>query len=315
MADILKEPGEKVKALTGNWTAVTALGSFALYLLGYLSLRFHLTVFGIGTDLSVIDERYIFEGARFLVYLVSSVPVIVMILLVLAVLLYIPWRVLTAAMIKLPDRVRGRIIDWWSAPNRLALTGIIISVVLIQFVMRQPLLFINLLLAQELPEPDWLQFILLSENEAHRVLFFCALLAGIMITAVFFFSAWNKEGRTATSGFLTGLLGFLICVQFLFLPINYGILISGKTIPRVSGIGGKGPVAQDREAWLAWEGKEGVTFLVRNRQAQKNERSLVTVLRKDVGHIEITGYDPILRQLFSSEKTRVDKEGERSTKK
>ncbi|MCK5230529.1 MAG: hypothetical protein KAR13_09710, partial [Desulfobulbaceae bacterium] len=95
MADILKEPGEKVKALTGNWTAVTALGSFALYLLGYLSLRFHLTVFGIGTDLSVIDERYIFEGARFLVYLVSSVPVIVMILLVLAVLLYIPWRVLT----------------------------------------------------------------------------------------------------------------------------------------------------------------------------------------------------------------------------
>jgi len=65
---------DRVKTLAVDWTAYAALGSFVLYLLGYLTLRFHLTVLGIGTDLNVLDERYLFAGAKFLVYLVSTVP-------------------------------------------------------------------------------------------------------------------------------------------------------------------------------------------------------------------------------------------------
>ena len=74
MADLGSELSDKLKELGANWAVYSALGSFALYLLGYLSLRFHLTVLGVGTDLAVLDERYLFAGTRFLVYVVSSVP-------------------------------------------------------------------------------------------------------------------------------------------------------------------------------------------------------------------------------------------------
>ena len=78
MADLLHELNERVKALGGDWGKYTLVGSFLLYVVGYLTLRFHLTAIGIGTDLAVLDERYLFTGARFLVYLVSAVPSIVL---------------------------------------------------------------------------------------------------------------------------------------------------------------------------------------------------------------------------------------------
>ena len=68
MADLWTELSEKAKAFAADWAAYAALGSFALYLPGYLSLRFHLTALGIGTDLAVLDERYLFAGAKSLVY-------------------------------------------------------------------------------------------------------------------------------------------------------------------------------------------------------------------------------------------------------
>src|SRR5262249_45115424 len=54
----------------------------------YLAVRFHLTAIGVGTDLAVLDERYLFAGARFLVYLVSSVPSMLLIILPIAFLLW-----------------------------------------------------------------------------------------------------------------------------------------------------------------------------------------------------------------------------------
>ena len=79
MADLLQELNERIKALAGDWTKYTVVGSFLLYVVGYLTLRFHLTAIGIGTDLAVLDERYLFTGARFFVYLVSAVPNIVLV--------------------------------------------------------------------------------------------------------------------------------------------------------------------------------------------------------------------------------------------
>ncbi|HEX4947971.1 MAG TPA: hypothetical protein VFZ34_14965, partial [Blastocatellia bacterium] len=61
----------QLKEFAGSWAKYSALGSFALYVVGYLALRFHLTVLGVGTDLAVLDERYVFTGARFLIYTVS----------------------------------------------------------------------------------------------------------------------------------------------------------------------------------------------------------------------------------------------------
>lgn len=129
--------GEKVKGLSADWTAYTVVGSFILYLLGYLTLRFHLTTLGIGTDLTVLDERYLFTGTRFLVYLVSSVPIAVLLVLVLMACLYIPYRMLPAGPRGRISRYLERIQAWWTVPHRLMLTGIVFSVLMIQFVMRQ----------------------------------------------------------------------------------------------------------------------------------------------------------------------------------
>jgi hypothetical protein len=108
------ELSEKAKELVGPWTASLTLGSVALYRLGYLSLRFHLMTLGVGTDLNILDERYLFAGAKFLVYLGASGPnaaVVGLLLLLLGAVLSRPYRLL-------PDtfraRVRGQVHDWWT---------------------------------------------------------------------------------------------------------------------------------------------------------------------------------------------------------
>ena len=73
---------EKEKKPEGSWALFTGIGSFLLYLFGYLSLRFHLSVLGVDTGLSVLDERYLFAGAQFLVYLLTSFPVAVVFLVI-----------------------------------------------------------------------------------------------------------------------------------------------------------------------------------------------------------------------------------------
>ena len=65
MEGVLQELNERIKALSGDWSKYTVVGSFLLYVVGYLALRFHLTAIGVGTDLAVLDERYLFTGANF----------------------------------------------------------------------------------------------------------------------------------------------------------------------------------------------------------------------------------------------------------
>ena len=87
--------------------------------------------------------------------------------------------------------------------------------------------------------------------------------------------------------------------KLLMLPVNYGILIADKTIPKVANLGNQKPLKVAEDAWLVWEGKDGVTYLVRGRQAGKEQRTLITLPRSDVKEIKIIAYDPILRVLFA----------------
>jgi hypothetical protein len=66
--------GDKLSGRAAKWTGYAALGSFFLYLFGYLVLRFQLSVYGVETNIDAFDEKYLFAGCRFLVYLVSTVP-------------------------------------------------------------------------------------------------------------------------------------------------------------------------------------------------------------------------------------------------
>jgi hypothetical protein len=331
MMDVAEDLGERIKAVIGAWPSYAALGSFLLYLLGYLSLRFHLTAFGVGTDLSILDERYLFAGAKFLVYIFTIVPMVIVLAAVLAALvlavatlIYLPYRALSPRTRKKTTSFinweRGKTFLRSLSANTLSILGIVLSLLLIQLVMRQCFHFSNLLLADGLHEPDWvgalfadqgygpLRSILLNEGGSlPEVLYFSVLVAGVAITGMLLFAAWRrvKETTTASTGaarfpakLLPALLVFLVAVQILLLPVNYGVLIMDKVLPRVADLGGQEQLSASQAAWLVWEGHDGVTYLVRSTEPTGNHRKLVTLPRKDMKRMEIVRYDPILRCVF-----------------
>ena len=294
MADLLQELDERVKSLAGNWSKYTIVGTFLLYVVGYLTLRFHLTAIGIGTDLAVLDERYLFTGARFFVYLVSAVPNIVLLALPFAALAWVVHRLT-------PPGARAAIWAWVTRPGRLVVAGIVFCVAMIQLVMRQCFLFSDLLLARSLPaEPAWLARIALDERLAP--LYFSALVAACAVPLAILWALRGTPPASAAAAFGRGLLAFLAAVQLLLLPINYGVLISDKSLARVAALGDR-PLAEGEEAWLVWEGKDGVTFLVASRD--RDRRRLVTLARSDVKKTEIIGFDRILPVLFGGRRTEA----------
>jgi hypothetical protein len=94
------------------------------------------------------------------------------------------------------------------------------------------------------------------------------------------------------------LLAFLVAVQVLLLPINYGTLIADKILPKVASLDGVAPLRAGEEAWLVWEGTLGMTYLVTRRAGDGPPRSLITLNRSDVKRMEIVGYDRILAKIF-----------------
>jgi hypothetical protein len=181
------------------------------------------------------------------------------------------------------------------APRPLAWFGIVFALAVIQFVMRQCFVFGDLLLSHQLPrEPRWLVALLLDDR---LMPLYFSLLVGAC--AVPLLTLWALRGSMpdGPAGFVKGLLAFLAAVQVLLLPVNYGVRIVDKVLPRVTAVG-KQPLASGEVAWLVWEGKEGVTFLV--RRPEPNRRSLVTVRRAEVEQTEILGFDRIIPTLFDT---------------
>jgi hypothetical protein len=288
---------EKIKSLTGSLTAYTALGSFVLYFFGYLTLRFRLTMLGVNTDLAVLDERYFFAGASFLVYLVASAASAVLVLLALAGLAWLVYRA-TARM--RPGKALSSWLRAYSAsPGRLMLTGILCSIGLIQFVMRQCMTFENILLAQYALDPEWLAGVRL--NDANATLFFVALLLGIGVSALLYFAARRQQEQTVYSRALGYVLVFLLAVEFLLLPVNFGVLIWEPAFARVASLGGKEALKPGQEAWMIWEGKDWTTYLVRPREGGIVAPELVSLPNKDRSRIQIACYDQVFRILFAGE--------------
>jgi hypothetical protein len=290
VADLLQDLNERIKTLGGDWTKYTLVGSFLLYVVGYLWLRFHLTAMGIGTDLAVLDERYLFAGARFFVYLVSLVPNIILVALPVAVVIWAVHRLL-------PKATREMVRAWIMQPTRLVIIGIVFALISIQFVMRQCFAFNDLLLARNLPpEPAWLVKLLLDDR--FMPLYFSLLMAASAVPVAILIALRKTEAQSASAAFARMLLAFLAAVQILLLPINYGVLIADKALPRVASLGDK-PLADGEDAWLVWEGKDGVTFLLRSQERQR--RALITLPRSDVKRTEILGFDRLLPKLFGAQ--------------
>jgi hypothetical protein len=291
MAEFWDKTGEMLSGLATKWTGYAAIGSFLLYLFGYLALRFQLSVFGVATSIDAFDEKYLFAGCRFLVYLVSTIPNVLIIALVLIVVGYLPYRAI-------PSEFRSRVKDWivkWSAdPNRMAVVGVVFAVVFIQFVMRMCFAFVNnILLAKSLPE-IWITRVLMS-GEGRLALYFSGLVAGVLITGAILLYVLRLEfAPSGLSRALVWLLGFLFAVEILFLPVNYGVLISSQSLPRVAEITADETPSNGSMSWLLWEGKDALTYLVRE---PGDLRMLVTVPAKDA-RIRIVAYDNIICVLF-----------------
>ncbi len=283
----------KITGVTGKWTSFTAFGSFCVYLLGYLALRFQLSAYGVATNLDVWDERYLFAGSRFLVYLVSSVPNVLLIVIVVWIAVFLLSRLLP---VQLRSRIATGVQAWAAQPNSVPLLGTLLAVGLIQLVMRKCFALGNLLFRQELPPFEWIDGVLLT-GDAYRSLYFSGLVGGVLFTAaLLLFATRAGSVRTPFSKALIGLLAFLVAVQFLLLPVNYGILIASQQLPRVTELPGGDKPSSSEQVWLVWETKEAMMYFTRSTD---DKRSLITLPKKDP-KTSIVGYDNIFRLLFGS---------------
>lgn len=291
MTEFWDKTGEMLSGLATKWTGYAAIGSFLLYVFGYLVLRFQLSVYGVATSIDAFDEKYLFAGCRFLVYLVSTIPNILIISLVLILIGYLPYRAIPAGF---RSRVAAGIVKWTADPIRMALVGIVFAVLFIQFVLRMCFAFVdNILLAKSLPDL-WITGVLLA-GEGRHALYFSGLVAGALITGAILFFVQRQEGAHAgLSRALVWLLGFLFAVEILFLPVNYGVLISSQSLPRVAEIAADTAPSDGSMSWLLWDGKDTMTYLVRD---PGDQRMLITIPARDA-RIRIMGYDNVICVLF-----------------
>jgi hypothetical protein len=120
------------------------------------------------------------------------------------------------------------------------------AVVMIQVVMRQCLMFSDLLFARDFPrEPASLATLLLDGR--FMPLYFSAIVAACAVPIAIVVALRNilAEGAAA---FARDLLAFLAAVQVRLLPINYGMPIVDKTLLRVGAFGAKKPLSPGDEA-------------------------------------------------------------------
>jgi len=288
MQDIGKTIADHLKSYAASWAGYSAFCSFLLYLLGYLVTRFELTMLGVARNLDVLEERYFFAGAKFVVYLLATVPSLLLLLLVPAAIVYLLWRLLPAQLRSRFQAIR---------PSAFYVTGIIFAILVIQFVARQCFVFNNLLLARTLPGPAWLQAVLLDDQDQVASLFFAGLVGATAITAAFLMAGNKRLAEPEQGGWLAQLLALLLLLQALLLPINYSILIAHKSFPRLAET--QSPA---RRTWLIWENNNQATLFVLPA-ASTDERALITVDAKKLdADKQIVAYDPLLRILFAEKK-------------
>lgn len=288
MADLWHDFAARLDGLAGKWPVYGAFGTSLLYLFGYLALRFQLYTYGVSTNLDGFDEKYFFAGCRFLLFLGMTIPSIVLVLAVLALPLYVVYRLVPAALRSRSSYVFHACLK---RPYLLRVLGCLVPLLLIQLVFRQCVLLSNMLL-RDRPPDYWISSILLGGDFA-QALYFAGLVLGAGVSAALLACALHvpaPAGGFATV--LTGLMIFLVAVEFLLLPVNYGILVGSASLPRVAQVENQTKLAAGGSAWLVWESKEALTYLV----CENNTRTMISLPKKE-NRVAVVAYDAVFQAM------------------
>ncbi len=305
MSEFLGKLNEALKSFAQGWAGNATIASLVLYVLGYISLRFHLTTFGIPADLEIVDERYVFQGAKFLVFFLPIFPSLMVLVLAVALPVRLIGRLLSCwtpeSLRKRSGGFLTRVCQLTERPNLLLLSSSVISLVMIQKVMRLCFDFHDLLLTRTLEGSGLLRGVLLDPDGLSTGIYFVFLLAGTTVPAALWWRASRLASTAPTSVALRTLSAVLILLQVLLLPANYGVLVADKGVSKVRSVPTRqAPLKETEAAWLVWRGKEWTTYLVRDTASGRDDRVLLTVRSAEVTTIEASAYDRILPVLFGT---------------
>jgi hypothetical protein len=141
--------------------------------------------------------------------------------------------------------------------------------------------------------------LLLDEQGALQALYFSALLACILGLAWLLVLVEATPRQKWPLSILDCMLALLVLIQFLLLPVTFGVLIENQQVPRVTTIDGEEMLKSDVQAWRVWEGRDSVTFFVRHwDKDHETQRTLLTLDKESIEKTEICGYDRVLRLLY-----------------
>jgi hypothetical protein len=139
---------------------------------------------------------------------------------------------------------------------------------------------------------------LLLGPEALMSLYFCALFALIAVSIWLLAVSLAATATVERISFANLLLAALVGIEVLLLPVNHGILVANKVAARVASATGDF-VPQGKAVWRIWDGKTTVTFLIADC-VDAAKRRLVTLTSSKVEHIEVIGFEPIVKKLFGA---------------
>ena len=284
MADVSHiERGTKIIA------AALSIAGAAMYLCGYLVIRVRMNVLGIPADVSGLDERYLFAGANFIVYVVLALNRLLQIVVVLAAVAVIPLAL--AWWVALSRSRRDRLATWsarMSPPIGLvaALGAIALSFAMIG--MAEPWWSDHdLLFAPQLSERA---ATIAGSHDSTSWIFMEYLAASIAAGVGTLIAAWAGVRRSVLVAAFAAL-----ALQLLSLPMLYGALSADTFQPKVQ-------LTDGSTGWIVWEGPASITLFVDTgrptliRRSKQDSQSPLTII----------GFERILHRLIVVPRVHVE---------
>jgi hypothetical protein len=269
---------ELIGRVSSHWSAATTIGTFLVYLCGYLALRFHQSASGAVFETPVLNENYLFVGFAFIVNLVASLPV-----LALLVVVCLGLRAALRGLLRLSG-LYPKWEAWRAAPARTALApamATLFCLAAIQFWMRECFSYLDLYRlappADDSAKAKFFYSLLAPPADGaeglRTQLFFCSLLALCLAGGLLARFAARHQQESDSGVFLTRAAFVLWIIMLLLLPVNYGILIRPFVASSVVKIVGDDTVFPGK-VWLVDLGKEWMTLLVEHPEGAASVSAL-----------------------------------------